>query len=203
MDLLSTGILLFRLTDSAIIIARKPAASHKEIVMEDQRMLTVAEASTILEMTDRHVRRLCQEHKLQAEKDGKSYQIPLDAVLAWKANGETVEDEEDIEPEDADMSADKGHTPEQMSEPKKHFAYENGHLHTFEDADPIREDTLDISNLTDSDIISLFEKCTLALDDSVIQVKDVLATFADGFITERSKTHNTQETLSHLLDQIK
>lgn len=55
--------------------------------MEPKRMISVSEASQILQVGERQVRRYCNEEKLHCERQGKAFLIDYESVLEFKETG--------------------------------------------------------------------------------------------------------------------
>lgn len=171
--------------------------------MDTARMISVSDAARITGMTERHVRRLCSEDKIDAEKDGKAYLVSLDSVLAFKDSGQTVDDEdidEDIDemsgPEMSDVRSSNGHSS-------------NGNGHVRIKTEMSGDGAKKFLDPEEEHLFTRIEELNRTLDDqlaghqeSVSQIKGVLSTLADGFSAERGRTRKTQSTLSGLLDEL-
>ena len=188
--------------------------------METQRMISVSDAARITGMTERHVRRLCSEDKIDAEKDGKAYVVSLDSVLAFRDSGQIVDDpdmEEDIDemsgPELPEIRNNNGHP----TNGNGHSPNGNGHVRI----EPEMSGHSDIPekmsakgsegflDLEEEHLFNRIEELKRTLDnqlaghqESVLQIKGVLSNLAEGFTEERCKTRKTQNTLTNLLDDL-
>lgn len=69
--------------------------------MEEKKLISVSDASCLLRVSERQVRRYCNEGRLICYKDGKAFEIEYDSVLAFLKSDFTPES-------DADIESDKG-----------------------------------------------------------------------------------------------
>jgi hypothetical protein len=178
--------------------------------METQRMISVSDAARILDLTERHVRRLCMEGKIDAEKEGKAYLVSFESALAFKDSGQAVDDP-DMEDDNDAMS---GHESSDAHTSNGHPANGNGHSpnengHVRIETEMSANDSNGFLDLEEEHLFNRIEELKRTLDnqlaghqESVSQIKGVLSNLAEGFTEERGKTRKTQNTLSSLLDDL-
>lgn len=84
----------------------------KEGQMDTQNWFSVSQVAEILNVSDRHVRRLCEAQKLTSIKDGKSYQINPDSVYQLKGKDESIpKDSLKLNPEPQIQTEPKSEAP--------------------------------------------------------------------------------------------
>ena len=63
--------------------------------MEQEKLISVGDASSILGVGKRQTRRYCNEGKLKSQKDGKAFMIEYDSVLEFLKTNATIHPDED------------------------------------------------------------------------------------------------------------
>ena len=175
--------------------------------MESTKMISVNEASQILQVSERQVRRYCNDEKLMSEKDGKAFSIDLGSVRELLRSNEPLEEEPEQD-EDSDifeeMSESHVRTDDRNSENG------NGHVRISESNVRSEMSDNDQNRISDEDEFRVrIEEINRTLDHFLDsqqkqagQIKDTLGDLFISFTDEKTKTHKTTTTLTGLLEDI-
>lgn len=175
--------------------------------MPDQRMISVNEASQMLDVSERQVRRYCNDGKLVSKKDGKAFSINYDSVLALLR--ENPQPDADIETdteeqENADMSAteqaevhlsDNGNGNVRTVPQEEVRIVENGHT-------DVRKQEM---SALDRTLTELHQRLDQHLQDEqthTTHLKESLSQIVGDSQVDKEKLSKVQGTLHHLLDEI-
>ena len=196
----------------------------------ETKMISVADASRILGITERHVRRLCMEGTIDSEKSGKAYLVNFDSVIVFRENGQTPEEDTDMESgsdvrnisetgvsDDSDIA--DTHSEDDVrnnSDVRSIPSGDNGHVRKVpkENADMNSPAPLPMSDngqipSEEDDLHVRVEEISIALDlhleeeqQQVSLIKDTLSLLLGSFSSARGKVLKTQSTLRNLLSEI-
>ena len=166
--------------------------------MEEKMLLSVGDASLILRVGERQVRRYCNEEKLVCRKDGKAFEIEYDSVLEFLRNNTSLELDEDIasDEEEPDADTDAGVRSEEADVRKaEERASEKA------SAPPKREKPAQDDSDTLSDISVLSER----LQESIQAVRtsqEALCKFANllyqRLVSEQKRNQEIQSSLASI-----
>ncbi len=159
----------------------------RRISMDDQKMISVADASAILRVSERQVRRYCVENKLQCRKDGKAFEIDFKSVVELLKNNPQPEEDTDI---DSNINLDETEETDTVISDvllhKKHVRME-------------KEDVqLTTRNLSTQTIQILSEKMRSSVQD-INEGTEILLKYLNF---EHSKNLELQDKLGKLVDEL-
>jgi hypothetical protein len=168
--------------------------------MESLKMISVSEASQILQVSERQVRRYCNDGKLASEKDGKAFSIELGSVRELLRSNEPLEEESGHD-EYADIFDED---IEEMSKPDVRIS-ENGNGHVRNGM----SDNAQHQSSDENEFRVRIEAINRTLDQFLDsqqkqagQIKGTLGELFTSYADEKTKTRKTTTTLTGLLDDI-
>ncbi len=197
--------------------------------MNPNKTISVTEASQILRVSDRQVRRYCNDDKFQSVKDGKAFVINFDSVMELLNSGQVTEEtdiddssekinyQEDTDMDTQSMSVMSASDVRTNGDVRSAVKEGNGHVRSMsatveKDSDSPMSDngqpSMSAPPAEDQFRVRI-EEINRTLDQFIHtqqkqagQIRDTLNDLFSSYAEETNKTRKTTTTLTDLLEDL-